>query len=132
MEKACPNSRRAKASSVHAAGGCTGAVGALLANGDKTVLIRVDTRRDTGSAGVEVTTTDAGRGGAIAAAAAVEGISAAVIAATGVDAADGVVDANDDTLAATTRVASRLVSGAVASVAGALSAAGAGLVFADV
>jgi hypothetical protein len=73
-----------------------------------------------------------GRGGAIAAAAAVEGIGAPVIAATGVDAADGVVDANDDTLAATTRVASRLVSGAVASAAGALTAAGAGLVFADV
>src|SRR5258708_66634 len=100
MKKACSNSRRAKASNVKAAGGCTGAVGALVANGDSTALMRVDTMRDTGS--------------------------------TGVAAADCVVDANDDTPAATGRVKSRLLSRTVGSAAGALTTAGFGLAFAGV
>jgi hypothetical protein len=47
-----------------------------LANGDRTALIIVDTKRDTGSAGVGVLTRDAGGDPA---------------------AAEGVIDANDDT-----------------------------------
>ena len=90
--RACSKSRRAKASRVHAAGDCTGTVGALLANGDRTALTTVDTRPDKGLAGVGVTTVDAG---AITAGAALEDVGAAVIAATGAAAADGVVDAND-------------------------------------
>lgn len=57
---ACSDSRRATASSNKSAGGCTGAVGGGLANGDRTASITVDTRRDTGSAGVGVITVDAG------------------------------------------------------------------------
>jgi hypothetical protein len=52
--------------------------------------------------------------------------------ATGVAAADSMVDAKDGTRAATTRAASRPLSRAVESEAGALTAAGVGLVFADV
>ena len=124
--------RRAKASSVHAPGACAGALGALLAIGDRAALNRVDTKRDTGSAGVGVMTMDAGDGGAIAGAAAVEDIGAAVRAATGVALADGVVDANDDTPATTRRVKSRLLSRAVGSAAAALSTAGFGPVFTGV
>jgi hypothetical protein len=62
----------------------------------------------------------------------VEDIGAAALAAPGVAAADGVVDADDGTPSATTRVASRLLASAVGSVAGALTPAGVGLVFAGV
>jgi hypothetical protein len=129
--RAGSNSRRAKASSVHAAGDGTGAVGALSANGDRTALIRVDTTRDTWAAGVGVMTLDAGGSGATAGGAAVEATGAAVCAATWVAAADGVVDANDDTPAATRRVKSRLLWRTVGS-AGALTASGFGLVLIDV
>ena len=88
--------------------------------------------RDTGSAGVGVMTMDAGGGGAIAGVAAVEETGDAVGAATGVAAADCVVDAKDDTPAATRRVKSRLLSRTVGSAAGPLTPAGFGLVFAGV
>jgi hypothetical protein len=78
-------------------------------------------------------TMDAGRRGAISAAAAVEDIGAAVMAAAEVAAVGRVVDANDDTPAATRRVVSRPRSGDVrSSAAGALTAASVGLVFAHV
>jgi hypothetical protein len=88
-------------------------------------LIRVDTMRDTGSAGVGAMTTDAGVGGGSAAA--VEETGAAVRAA-GVAAADCVVDANDDAPASTTRLKSRLLSRTVGSAAAALTTAGLALV----
>jgi hypothetical protein len=93
-------------------------------------LIRVDTKRDTGSA-VGVTTTDAVRGGATGAAAAVEDTGVAE-RATGVAAAECMVDAKDGSRAATKRGPSRRLSRAVESKAGALTVAGVGLVFADV
>src|SRR5258705_10891718 len=93
-------------------GVCTGALGALPANGDRTALITVDTRRDTGSAGLGVTTVDA-CAGPFTAGAAVEGTCTAVTAATG-------------------RVKSRLLSRTVGSATSALIAAGFGLVFFDV
>jgi hypothetical protein len=99
-----------------------------LAIGDRTALIRVDTKRDTGSA---VGVTDAGRGGTTGAAAAVEDTGVAV-RATGVAAAECMVDAKDGTRAATKRGPSRRLSLAVESKAGALTVAGAELVFADV
>ena len=130
LEEVCPNSRRAKASIVHAPGSCAGAVGALLANGDRTALIRVDTRCDTGSAGVGVMTLDAGWRGAIAGATAAEDVGAAARAATGVAATDFLVDANDDT-PAVWRVKTRLLPRVVGSVAAVLTTAGFGLVFSD-
>jgi hypothetical protein len=127
------NSRRAKASSVNNAGCCAGDVGALLANGDRTAPIKVATRRDSGSAGVALMTVDAGEG-ASAAAAAFEDVCGAVIAATaaGVAIADGMVDANDGTPSATTRMESRrLLSDVVGPAAVALVDARLGLVFTD-
>ena len=94
------------------AGDCAGAVGALLANGDRTALIRVVTMRDTGSAGVGVMTVDAGGGGAIAGAAADE--------ATGAAAGDAVLRRPDR------------CRRTVGSAAAALTTAGFGLVFAAV
>jgi hypothetical protein len=80
--KDCSNSRRAKANIVNAAAGCAGAVGALLANGDRTALITVDTRSDTGSADVGLVIVDA-----------TGGVIAVVRAATGAAAAGGVTAA---------------------------------------
>ena len=54
------NSRRAHASSVHVAGGSTGAVGVLLANGDTTARTTVDTTPDRSSPGSGVVVTDKG------------------------------------------------------------------------
>jgi hypothetical protein len=102
----------------------------LLANGDRTALIRVDTTRDTGSA-VGVTTTDARRGCTTGALAAVEDTGVAE-RATGVAAAECAVDAKDGTRAATTPAASRRLTRAVESKAGALTLARVGLVFAGV
>jgi hypothetical protein len=64
--------------------------------------------------------------------AALEDVGAAVTAATGVAAADGVVDANDGRSAGTTRTASRRLGRAVASMVGMLTASGFRLVFIDV
>jgi hypothetical protein len=112
VKTACSDSRRAKASIIKSAEGCTGAVGGGLANGDSTALIKVDTIRDAGSAGVGATTMDASVGGSIAGA-------AAVIAGAAVGSATG-------------RVKSRLLSRTVGSAAAALTTAGLGLVFAGV
>jgi hypothetical protein len=103
---ACSNSRRATASSVHAAGDCTGAVGALLANGDRTAFITVDTTRDNGSAGVGVMAVDAD---AFTAGAALEDVGAAEIAATGSAATDGVDDVAAAAVGASTARGFRLV-----------------------
>ena len=92
----------------------------------------MDTTRDTGATWVGAMTMDADGSGAIAGGAAVEATGAAVRAATGVAAADGVVDANDDTPVATRRVKCRLLSCTVGSAAGALTASGFGLVLIDV
>jgi hypothetical protein len=125
------NSRRAKAINIHAAGDCPGAVGALLANGDSTALITVDTMRDKGSAGVGVMTVEAGVG-APTAGAALEDVGAGVTAAAGVAAADGAAGANDGRPAGTTRTASRRLGRVVASVGGTSTTSGFGLVFTDV
>jgi hypothetical protein len=123
--RACSNSRLAKASIINGAGDCTGAVGALLANGDRTALITLDTRCDNGSAGVGVMTVEAGVG-APTDRAALEDVGAAVIAT------DGVAGANDGRPAGTTRTASRRRGRAEASVVGALTANGFGLDFIEV
>ena len=103
---ACPNSRRAKAASVHSVGASTGVLGASLANGDS-ALTTVDAMSDTTVSGV---------GGepeedmaAVAALVTAENTAALVVVA--VDATDGVVDADRRTASATTRPTSTLMVG---------------------
>jgi hypothetical protein len=102
-----PISRRAKASSVKAAGGSTGVLGAPLENGDATALTRVDTTRDTGSATVGVMTV----------AADVRGSIAGVTGIAGADAADCVADSTDDMLLSCTVVSAAGLSTTVLEVA---------------
>ena len=123
-ERACSNSRRAKAASVHSVGGSTGVLGASLANGDRTASTTVDTMSDTTSAGVGTVPVNAGGCCAIAAppveeiavVAAVVPVEDSVTAAVvvvGFVATDGVVDAGGCTASAATLSASTLLVGPV-------------------
>ena len=117
MVKACSNSRRTKASSVHKVGGCAGVVGALLANGDSTALTKVDRI----SAGLGVPTAFPGS----CTAARESGTDvAAGVAAPRVNTAGGVVNADGCTTSATTWPATRLLPTAVVSPVAAVNPAG--------
>ena len=103
---ACPNSRRAKAASVHSVGASTGVLGASLANGDS-ALTTVDAMSDTTLAGVGAEPEE--DLGAVAALVTAENTAALVVVAA--EATDGVVDADRRTPCATTRSASTLMVG---------------------